>query len=66
MSSLNITKARKIVSIAYYTILNRAPDEDGLKYWSNLLVAGKIDETDLSYSLFSSKEYAESLKKNKR
>lgn len=66
-AKLNITQARKIVTIAYYTVLNRKPDDSGLKSWSNDLVSGKITETDLYYGLFTSKEYQLLLEKqNKR
>lgn len=65
MAKINITKARKIVTIAFYTILNRKPDEQGLNYWSKILSNGTIDETDLYYSLFTSTEYQELLKKKK-
>lgn len=62
---MNITKARKLVTIGYYTVLNRAPDSAGLKYWSEQLRDGKIDETDLYYAFFTSKEYQNLMKKKK-
>ena len=65
MAKMNITKARKIVSIAYYTVLNRAPDSAGLNDWAKKLSAGTIDETDLYYSFFSSKEYQNLMKQKK-
>ena len=62
MTSINIKgytneKAKKLVTIAYYTILNRPPDSSGLAHFTKLLTSGKFDETDLSYALFTSKEY---------
>lgn len=62
---MNITKARKLVTIAYYTILNRAPDKSGLEFHAKRLSNGSCDETDLYYDLFTSKEYANLLKKKK-
>lgn len=63
MAKMNITKARKVVTIAFYTVLNRAPDSTGLKYWSEQLRDGKIDDIDLYYGLFTSKEYQQKMKK---
>ena len=65
MAKMNITKARKLVTIAYYTVLNRAPDSAGLNDWARKLSAGSIDETDLYYSFFTSKEYQNLMKKKK-
>ena len=62
---MNITRAKKIVTIAYYTVLNRAPDKSGLNTWSAQLRDGKMDDIDLYYALFTSKEYQDSLKKKK-
>lgn len=60
---MNIIKARKVVTIAYYTVLNRKPDHLGLNSWANKLRDGIIDEVDLYYELFNSKEYQNMLKK---
>lgn len=65
MARMNITKARKLVTIAYYTVLNRAPDTTGLNDWARKLSSGSIDETDLYYAFFTSKEYQNLMKKKK-
>lgn len=66
MKEISKTRANKIVTVAYYTILNRKPDPAGLKFYSNrLLLDPDYDETDLAYNLFTSSEYNMNLLKEK-
>lgn len=63
---MELSKAKQIVTIAYYTILNRPPDKQGLEHHAKLLMDNKIDEIDLAYALFTSKEYQGKIKNNQK
>lgn len=63
---MELNKAKQIVTIAYYTILNRPPDSKGLEHHAKLLVNNTMDEIDLAYALFTSKEYQSKIKVNQK
>ena len=66
MKNVNKIKANRIVTVAYYTILNRKPDKNGLTHFSKKLISDPdYDETDLAYDLFTSAEYNMNLIKEK-
>ena len=58
-----LARAKKVVTIAYLTILDRNPDKQGLEMWSKKYASGEIDDIDLAYSFFTSNEYQKRFKK---
>ena len=66
MKNVNKIKANRIVTVAYYTIMNRRPDKAGLTYYSKKLITDPdYDEMDLAYDLYTSTEYNMNLLKEK-
>ena len=61
---INSREAR-VVALAYLIVLNRYPDEEGLKHWTEKLSNDEIDETDLYYYLMTSDEYEKQKKEVK-
>lgn len=66
MATISKDRAKKIVTIAYYTILNRKPDNSGLTTYTNKIISSGWDDVDVAYALFTSKEYQDLLKKQKK
>lgn len=61
---INITKARKMVIIAYEIILDRTPSKSEVDYWSKKIIKGEIsDETDLIYAFVNGAEFKKGRKK---
>lgn len=61
-----LARARKVVTIAYLTILERNPDKQGLEMWSKKYANGEIDDIDLAYNFFMSAEYQARFKKESK
>ncbi|MBX3537663.1 MAG: DUF4214 domain-containing protein [Chelatococcus sp.] len=49
--------ARELVTLFYQNLLGRAPDEAGLKYWTQAFESGQLNGPELANSFFASPEF---------